>query len=81
MGNPGRFGLGYNKDSTARGACPNTFSKRSTACRAYKSGTELRWGTRIVVGYKDRLWLFVIPPDRFAKESEQTQSVSRAQPA
>ena len=42
--------------------------------RAYKSGTELRWGTRIVVGYGDRLWLFVIPPDRFAEEPQQTQS-------
>ena len=40
----------------------------------YKSGTELRWGTRVVVGYGERLWLFVVPPDRFAEEPEQTQS-------
>lgn len=45
--------------------------------RAYKSGTELRWGTRVVVCYRDgfeeRLWLFVIPPDRFAQSERKQQ--------
>ena len=47
--------------------------------RTYKSGGELRWGTRVVVGYGERLWLFVIPPDEFAKETEKTQSAREQQ--
>ena len=42
--------------------------------RTCKSGGELRWGTRVVVGYGERLWLFVVPPDEFAKEAEKGQS-------
>ena len=52
------------KDAEGKAVVPNV----------YKSGTELRWGTRVVVGYGERLWLFVIPPDKFATEPEQTQS-------
>ena len=53
---------------------PKDAEGKAIVPRAYKSGTELRWGTRVVVGYGERLWLFVIPPDRFAEEPEQTQS-------
>lgn len=49
--------------------------------RAYKGGRELRWGTRVVVGYGERLWLFVIPPDGFAEEAENTQSEREQQDA
>lgn len=53
---------------------PKDAEGKSVVPKVYKSGTELRWGTRVVVGYGERLWLFVIPPDRFAEEPEQTQS-------
>jgi len=33
--------------------------------RVYASGGELRWGVRIVAGYGDAIWLFVVPPDDF----------------
>ena len=53
---------------------PKDAEGKAIVPRAYKCGTELRWGTRVVVGYGERLWLFVIPPDRFAEEPEQPQS-------
>ena len=53
---------------------PKDAEGKAMVPRAYKSGTELRWGTRVVVGYGERVWLFVIPPDRFAEGQEQTQS-------
>ena len=49
--------------------------------RTYKSGGELRWGMRVVVEYEGRLWLFVVPPDEFAKEVEKTKSESDEQDA
>ena len=49
--------------------------------RTYKSGGELRWGLRVVVEYEGRLWLFVVPPDKFAKEEERTKSESDEQDA
>lgn len=33
--------------------------------RVYTSGGELRWGLRVVAGYGEAVWLFVIPPDQF----------------
>ena len=60
---------------------PKDAEGKNTVPRLYKCGTELRWGTRVVVGYGERLWLFVIPPDRFAKEPEQTQSEKEQQRA
>lgn len=33
--------------------------------RVYACGGELRWGVRIVVGFGELLWLFVVPPDIF----------------
>lgn len=32
----------------------------------YTSGGELKWGVRIVVGYGEALWLFVVPPDVYS---------------
>jgi len=37
----------------------------------YAAGSELRWGVRVVVGYESSLWLFCVPPDRFAEEKER----------
>jgi len=34
----------------------------------YTSGSELRWGVRIVVGYGEALWLFVVPPDVYSMD-------------
>lgn len=31
----------------------------------YTSGAELKWGVRVVVGYGEALWLFVVPPDAY----------------
>ena len=53
---------------------PKDAEGKAIVPRTYKSGGELRWGTRVVVGYGERLWLFVVPPDEFAKEIEKTQS-------
>lgn len=33
--------------------------------RVYATGSELRWGVRVVVGYGEAIWLFVVPPDVF----------------
>ncbi len=49
--------------------------------RTYKSGGELRWGTRVVVGYGERLWLFVVPPDGFSKEEGEIQNEREQQHA
>lgn len=39
----------------------------------YASGSDLRWGVRIVAGYGDRLFLFSVPPDIF-NDSRMTQT-------
>jgi hypothetical protein len=31
----------------------------------YASGSDLRWGVRVVAGFGDRVWLFSVPPDVF----------------
>ena len=31
----------------------------------YAAGGELRWGVRVVAGYGEAIWLFVVPPDIF----------------
>ncbi|KAL8699925.1 MAG: hypothetical protein Q9224_001198, partial [Gallowayella concinna] len=33
--------------------------------RHYKTGTDLRWGARVVAGFGDDIWLFCVPPDWF----------------
>lgn len=33
--------------------------------RVYAAGSELRWGVRVVAGYGEAIWLFVVPPDIF----------------
>ena len=53
---------------------PKDAEGKAIVPRTYKSGGELRWGTRVVVGYGERLWLFVVPPDQIAKEAEKIQS-------
>lgn len=39
--------------------------------RVYTAGGELRWGVRVVVGYGEAIWLFVVPPDTFFGHKEQ----------
>lgn len=43
----------------------------------YTSGAELRWGVRIVVGYGEALWLFVVPPDVYSKHKEYEEEGRR----
>ena len=38
--------------------------------KLYSSG-ELIWGGRVVVGYGDELWLFVVPPDGFLRQNDK----------
>jgi len=43
----------------------------------YAAGAELRWGVRVVAGYKDRVILFSIPPDVFRdSKAEHTTDTS-----
>ncbi|KAI9782457.1 MAG: hypothetical protein M1839_004943 [Geoglossum umbratile] len=35
----------------------------------YASGSDLRWGVRVVAGFGDRVWLFSVPPDVFYDSS------------
>ena len=58
---------------------PKDAEGKAIVPRTYKSGGELRWGKRVVVGYGERLWLFVVPPDDLDKEAEDTQSESEQQ--
>jgi len=50
--------------------------------RVYASGRDLRWGHRIVAGYGEALWLFVVAPDLcFADEwspAEKEHNLERA---
>ena len=58
---------------------PKDAEGKTIAPRVYKSGGEQRWGTRIVVGYAESLWLFVIPPDDCAQgvKKEKCERVER----
>ena len=38
----------------------------------YAAGGELRWGVRVVVGYGEAIWLFVVPPDVFFRRQDKT---------
>ena len=40
--------------------------------RVYAAGGELRWGVRVVVGYGEAIWLFVVPPDIFFGHRNKT---------
>ena len=60
---------------------PKDAEGRAIVPRTYKSGGELRWGARVVVGYGERLWLFVVPPDGFPKEEKKVQSEREQQHA
>ncbi len=40
--------------------------------RVYAAGGELRWGVRVVVGYGEAIWLFVVPPDVFFGHQDKT---------
>ena len=40
--------------------------------RVYAAGGDLRWGVRVVVGYGDAIWLFVVPPDVFFGHQDRT---------
>lgn len=38
----------------------------------YAAGGELRWGVRVVAGYGEAIWLFVVPPDIFFDHQDKT---------
>ena len=38
----------------------------------YAAARELRWGVRVVVGYREDVWLFVVPPDTFFGHQDRT---------
>ena len=38
----------------------------------YAAGGELRWGVRVVAGYGEAIWLFVVPPDIFFGHQDKT---------
>lgn len=38
----------------------------------YAAGGELRWGVRVVVGYGEAIWLFVVPPDIFFSHQDKS---------
>lgn len=40
--------------------------------RVYTAGSELRWGVRVVAGYEEVIWLFVVPPDIFFGHQDKT---------
>lgn len=40
--------------------------------RVYVAGGELRWGVRVVAGYGEAIWLFVVPPDVFFGHQDET---------
>lgn len=40
--------------------------------RVYAAGGELQWGVRVVVGYGEAIWLFVVPPDVFFGHQDKT---------
>ena len=40
--------------------------------RVYAAGGELRWGVRVVAGYGEAVWLFVVPPDDFFGPQDET---------
>lgn len=42
----------------------------------YASGGELRWGVRVVVGFQEALWLFVIPPDVYSMDKGSGKEIS-----
>ena len=50
---------------------PEDLEGKPVVPRVYKSGGELRWGGRIVVGYGDALWLFVVPPAGFLGDDKK----------
>ena len=59
-----------------------------TVPRVYASARELRWGVRIVAGYGEALWFFVVPPDvyfadqdNFEKDAHEPNGADAAVPA
>lgn len=44
---------------------PRCADGKAVVPTVYTAGVELRWGVRILVGYGDRVWVFVVPPDIF----------------
>ncbi|MCJ1450992.1 hypothetical protein MMC28_001326 [Mycoblastus sanguinarius] len=55
--------------------------------RVYAAGGELRWGVRVVAGYGEKVWLFVVPPEVFFEENrleagglQQANGIGRAPP-
>ena len=49
--------------------------------KLYKSGGELMWGARVVVGYGDDLWRFVLPPDGFLRHDKKDEGEPRYEPS
>ena len=52
---------------------PSDADGNATVPRVYASARELRWGVRIVVGYGEALWFFVVPPDVYFLGQESSE--------
>ncbi|KAL8735276.1 MAG: hypothetical protein Q9181_002868 [Wetmoreana brouardii] len=46
------------------------FEDKARWPKCYRSGTELRWGARVIAGFGDAIWLFCIPPDWLAADAQ-----------
>ncbi|KAL9126518.1 MAG: hypothetical protein Q9217_004442 [Psora testacea] len=40
----------------------------------YTASAELRWGVRLVAAYRERLWLFTVPPDVFSSHGSKEKA-------
>ncbi|KAL2046237.1 hypothetical protein N7G274_001684 [Stereocaulon virgatum] len=60
---------------------PNDEQGKPIVPKIYKSGGELRWGGRVVAGYGDGLWLFVVPPDGFRRNDNKGEGEPRFEPS
>lgn len=47
----------------------------------YAAAGEMRWGVRVVVGYGEAIWLFVVPPDVFFGHQDKTNERQDVQDA